>query len=60
MGFSYGRYQKVEELLQLQHPLSAHQEHDEILFIIIQHIYEICFKQILHKLKIMKSYYLKA
>ena len=34
MELTYGRYLKVEELLQLQQPLSEGPEHDEMLFII--------------------------
>ena len=32
MELTYGRYLKVEELLQLQQPLSEGPEHDEMLF----------------------------
>ena len=52
---TYGRYLKVEELLQLQQPLSEGPEHDEMLFIIIHQVYELWFKQILHELEKLKS-----
>ena len=54
MELTYGRYLKVEELLQLQQPLSEGPEHDEILFIIIHQVYELGFKQILHGLEKLK------
>jgi tryptophan 2,3-dioxygenase len=47
---SYVSYLKVEELLELQQPLSEGPEHDELLFIIIHQTYELWFKQILHEL----------
>jgi tryptophan 2,3-dioxygenase len=47
---SYGDYLKVNELLELQHPLSEGPEHDEMLFIVIHQVYELWFKQILHEL----------
>ncbi len=42
-------YLKVDELLQLQQPLSDGPEHDELLFITIHQVYELWFKQILHE-----------
>ena len=54
MELTYGRYLKVEELLQLQQPLSEGPEHDEMLFIIIHQVYELWFKQILHELEKLK------
>jgi tryptophan 2,3-dioxygenase len=47
---SYGDYLKVNQLLELQHPLSEGPEHDEMLFIVIHQVYELWFKQILHEL----------
>ena len=55
MELTYGRYLKVEELLQLQQPLSEGPEHDEMLFIIIHQVYELWFKKILHELEKLKS-----
>ena len=55
MELTYGRYLKVEELLQLQQPLSESPEDDEMLFIIIHQVYELLFKQILHELEKLKS-----
>ncbi|MBV8147948.1 MAG: tryptophan 2,3-dioxygenase, partial [Candidatus Eremiobacteraeota bacterium] len=47
---SYGSYLKVDELLQLQQPLSEPPHHDEILFIVIHQVYELWFKQMIHEL----------
>ena len=60
MELTYGRYLKVEELLQLQQPLSEGPEHDEMLFIIIHQVYELWFKQILHELEKLKSSFQKG
>ncbi|MEP6955440.1 MAG: tryptophan 2,3-dioxygenase family protein [Chthoniobacterales bacterium] len=50
----YGDYLAVDELLQLQRPLSLQKgnllAHDEMLFIIIHQAYELWFKQIRHEL----------
>lgn len=48
---SYGSYLKVDELLQLQRPLSDPPHHDEMLFIVIHQVYELWFKQLLHELE---------
>ena len=55
MELTYGRYLKVEELLQLQQPLSEGPEHNEMLFIIIHQVYKLWFKHILHELEKLKS-----
>ena len=47
MPVSYSNYLKLDELLDLQRPLSP--EHDEVLFIIIHQVYELWFKEILHE-----------
>lgn len=47
---TYISYLKVDELLELQKPLSDGPEHDELLFITIHQVYELWFKQILHEL----------
>ena len=49
MSQSYASYLHVNELLELQHPLSDGPEHDELLFIIIHQVYELWFKQVLHE-----------
>jgi tryptophan 2,3-dioxygenase len=49
-AITYTTYLKVEELLQLQQPLSDGPEHDELLFITIHQVYELWFQQILHEL----------
>jgi len=46
---SYSSYLKIEELLDLQVPLSEGPEHDETLFIVIHQVYELWFKQINHE-----------
>jgi tryptophan 2,3-dioxygenase len=46
---SYGSYLKIDELLDLQQPLSRPPHHDEMLFIIIHQVYELWFKQLLHE-----------
>lgn len=50
MPLSYGSYLKLDELLELQRPLSRPPHHDEMLFIIIHQVYELWFKQLLHEL----------
>ncbi|MDX1383334.1 MAG: tryptophan 2,3-dioxygenase family protein [Thermoanaerobaculia bacterium] len=46
---NYGRYLRIEELLDLQSPRDA-VEHDELLFIVIHQVYELWFKVLLHEL----------
>ncbi len=46
---TYGRYLKIDELLQLQQPRDE-LEHDEMLFIVIHQVYELWFKVVLHEL----------
>lgn len=48
-ALTYTSYLAVDELLQLQRPLSEGPEHDEMLFIIIHQTYELWFKQIIHE-----------
>jgi tryptophan 2,3-dioxygenase len=48
-ALTYSSYLHVDELLQLQKPLSEGPEHDELLFIIIHQTYELWFKQLLHE-----------
>src|SRR5947209_16710822 len=47
---TYGAYLRVPELLQLQTPVGP-DVHDEMLFIILQQVQELWFKQILHDLR---------
>jgi tryptophan 2,3-dioxygenase len=47
---TYGAYLRVPELLQLQAPLKEPPEHDEMLFIIVQQVQELWFKQMLFEL----------
>lgn len=50
-ALTYTSYLAVDELLQLQRPLSNGPEHDELLFIIIHQTYELWFKQLIHEFK---------
>ena len=45
----YATYLRIDDLLDLQHPLTAG-AHDEMLFIIVHQVYELWFKLILHEL----------
>ncbi len=47
---TYSEYLKIDQLLNLQKPLSDGPEHDEMLFITIHQVYELWFKQVLHEL----------
>ena len=47
---TYSSYLQVPELLRLQHPESAPEHHDELLFIIVHQTYELWFKELLHDL----------
>ncbi len=49
-ALTYTSYLKVNELLQLQEPLSDGPEHDELLFIVIHQTYELWFKQLIHEI----------
>lgn len=48
-SLSYSSYLKVDELLELQNPVSEGPEHDEMLFIVIHQTYELWFKQLIHE-----------
>jgi len=48
-ALTYSSYLAVDDLLQLQKPLSEGPEHDEMLFIIIHQTYELWFKQLIHE-----------
>ena len=50
-SLSYSSYLKVNELLDLQKPVSEGPEHDEMLFIVIHQTYELWFKQLIHEFK---------
>ena len=50
MELTYGRYLRIDELLDQQRQQSEGPEHDELLFIIIHQVYELWFKQSLHEL----------
>lgn len=55
MPLTYSSYLKLDELLQLQQPLSDGPEHDETLFIIIHQVYELWFKEVLHELDYLRT-----
>lgn len=59
-GLTYSSYLKVDELLQLQKPLSDGPEHDELLFIVIHQTYELWFKQLIHEFVAAQSALEKA
>jgi len=46
---TYPSYLELERLLDLQHPKSDPEEHDELLFIVIHQTYELWFKLLLHE-----------
>ena len=48
-GTDYSTYLRIDELLDLQHPLTEG-AHDELLFVVIHQAYELWFKVILHEL----------
>ena len=48
-GTDYSSYLRIDELLDLQHPLTEG-AHDEMLFVVIHQAYELWFKLILHEL----------
>jgi ribonuclease HI len=49
-GTEYAGYLRIDDLLQLQEPLTP-EAHDELLFIIVHQSYELWFKLILHELR---------
>jgi ribonuclease HI len=53
-GTEYAGYLRIDDLLQLQHPLTP-EAHDELLFIIVHQSYELWFKLILHELRKAKE-----
>jgi tryptophan 2,3-dioxygenase len=54
MDLTYSSYLKLDQLLALQEPRSAPEEHDEMLFIISHQVYELWFKLQLHELDRIK------
>src|SRR3954466_10531159 len=49
-GTEYAAYLLIDDLLQLQRPITAG-AHDELLFIIVHQAYELWFKLMLHELE---------
>jgi tryptophan 2,3-dioxygenase len=54
MSLNYASYLELERLLELQHPASEPEQHDELLFIVIHQVYELWFKHVLHELDKIK------
>jgi len=54
-AITYAEYLKIDELLDLQKPLSSGPEHDEMLFIVIHQVYELWFKQLLHETRYVQA-----
>ena len=54
-ALTYTSYLKVDELLDLQQPLSEGPEHDEMLFIIIHQVYELWFKEMNHEIAYLQG-----
>jgi tryptophan 2,3-dioxygenase len=55
MALTYGSYLRLDELLNLQTPVSDGPEHDEMLFIVVHQVYELWFKEMLHELRRMQE-----
>jgi tryptophan 2,3-dioxygenase len=55
MELTYSGYLHLDELLALQRPRSAPEEHDELLFIVVHQAYELWFKLMLHELDKVKE-----
>lgn len=54
MSPTYPSYLKLDELLNLQQPVSDPVEHDEILFIVVHQVYELWFKLLIHEFEKVK------
>jgi tryptophan 2,3-dioxygenase len=55
MPVTYSSYLKLDDLLELQQPVSDGPEHDEMLFIVIHQVYELWFKELLHEVDFLAS-----
>ncbi len=56
----YSNYLELDKILKAQNPVSSskgNEAHEEMLFIIIHQTYELWFKQILHELESVMSYF---
>jgi tryptophan 2,3-dioxygenase len=51
VNLSYGRYLQLDQVLSAQHPVSAPEHHDELLFILQHQTSELWLKLILHELR---------
>ena len=52
---SYGDYLRLDELLDLQSPLSDPPAHDELLFIIVHQAYELWFRELVFELESVRD-----
>jgi len=55
MPLTYSSYLRIDELLDLQRPVSDGPEHDELLFIVIHQVYELWFKELLHEIDYLRG-----
>jgi tryptophan 2,3-dioxygenase len=55
MPVTYSSYLRLDELLDLQRPLSDGPEHDEMLFIVIHQVYELWFKEMIHEIEYLMT-----
>ena len=53
---TYSTYLELDRLLDLQHPASKPEEHDEMLFIIIHQVYELWFKILLSEFETLNAH----
>jgi tryptophan 2,3-dioxygenase len=51
VNLSYGRYLRLDEVLNAQHPVSVPEHHDELLFILQHQTSELWLKLVLHELR---------
>ncbi|MFI5895797.1 tryptophan 2,3-dioxygenase [Actinoplanes sp. NPDC051513] len=51
VNLSYGKYLRLDEILNAQHPVSVPEHHDELLFILQHQTSELWLKLVLHELR---------
>ncbi|MEV6342486.1 tryptophan 2,3-dioxygenase [Actinoplanes sp. NPDC051851] len=59
VNLSYGEYLHLDEILSAQHPVSAPEHHDELLFILQHQTSELWLKLILHELVAVQAHLAK-
>jgi tryptophan 2,3-dioxygenase len=59
VNLSYGRYLRLDEILNAQHPVSVPEHHDELLFILQHQTSELWLKLVLHELQAVRRYLAK-